>query len=82
MVRLKKHVHFQSGPPVSVFPGWEDDRKKRGTMLLDLMGVAVADREFSPREKLKFYEIGRRLGFGRAKLDQLVEAGDRFVAKL
>ncbi len=78
--RLKKHIHFQTVPPIFVFPGWEDDVKSRGRMLLDLIEVAVSDRDFSPPEKVKFYEIGRLLGFNKAKMDQLVEAGDHIAA--
>ena len=77
--RLKKHVQFQTAPPISIFPGWEDEMKKKAIMLLDLMEVAISDRDFSPPEKVKFYEIGRLLGFKKGKIDQLVEAGDRFT---
>ena len=78
--RLKKHIQFQTVPPISVFPGWGDDWKNRGRILLDLIEVAVSDREFSPPEKFKFYEIGRLLGFDKAKIDQRVEAGDHIAA--
>lgn len=77
--RLKKHVQFQTSPPIPAFAGWEKEPKYRAMMLLDLMEVAISDRDFSPPEKAKFYEIGRLLGFNKDKIDQLVQAGDKFA---
>jgi uncharacterized tellurite resistance protein B-like protein len=78
--RLKKHIQFKTSPPIPTFSGWEKETKYRATMLLDLIEVAISDRDFSPPEKAKFYEIGKLLGFGRNQIDQLVQAGDKFAA--
>jgi hypothetical protein len=65
--RLKKYVHFQAMPVLSPFQGWERDAKSRALLMLDLMlhllGLASADRDFSAKERLQFLPIGRMLGF-------------------
>jgi len=78
--RLKKFIQFQTAPPLGNFIGWEKEWKYRAAMMLDLIGVAVADREFSREEKDKFYEIGAILGFPKTKIDELVNMGDQFMA--
>ena len=77
--RLKKHVQFQTPPPVPAFVGWEKEGKKKAVMMLDLMEVAIADQDLSPPEQAKFYEIGKLLGFNQGKIDQLIQAGNQFL---
>ena len=77
--RLKKYIQFQTPPPLSVFTGWEKEVRNKGAILLDLMDVAVSDSDLSPPEKAKFYELGNLLGFNKGKIDELIEAGNRFM---
>ena len=82
VVRLMKHVQFQSAPPIPSFTGWEEDYRKRAAMMLDLVHVAIADNDFSDPEKEKFYEIGVLLNFTREKIDELFIAADKFMQDL
>jgi len=80
--RLKKFLQYQTPPPLSAFIGWEKELKNRAAMLLDLIEVAVADRDFSEPEKEKFYEIGKILGFPTTKIDELIAMGHKFMEAL
>ena len=80
--RLKKYVQFKTAPPLAVFTGWEKEVRNKAAILLDLMEVAIADRDFSPPEKEKFYELGNLLGFNKGKIDELIEAGNKFMQNL
>jgi uncharacterized tellurite resistance protein B-like protein len=80
--RLKKYVHFQSVPTLSPFQGWEKDLKGRALLMIDLMEVAIADKEFSPKERDQFHHIGRMLGFPNAKVDELIALGGKFIENM
>lgn len=75
--RLKKYIQFNTPPPLPAFSGWEKEIKKKAAILLDLIQVAISDRDFSSEEKEKFYEIGKVLGFPRQKIDELVKLKDQ-----
>ena len=77
--RLKKFLQYQTPPPIPVFPGWEKELRNRAAILLDLIQVAVSDKDFSEGEKKKFYEIGNLLGFPRHKIDELIAMGHKFM---
>lgn len=77
--RLKKYVHFQSVPVLAPFQGWEKDMKGRALLMIDLMEVAIADRNFSPKEREQFLHIGRMLGFPSAKVEELITLGGKFI---
>jgi hypothetical protein len=57
--------------------GWEDKLKNRALMMLDLMDVAIADRDFSPKERDQFLLIGKVLGFPRPKVEELIAMGEK-----
>ena len=80
--RLKKYIQFKTTPPIPNFLGWEKDIRKKAAMLLDLMEVAIADREFAAPEKEKFFELGKLLGFDYAKINQLIDAGNKFIQEM
>jgi len=69
---LKKYIAFQTMPTLTAFAGWENKLKNRALMMLDLMEVAIADRDFSPKEREQFLVIGKLLGFPRPKVEELI----------
>jgi uncharacterized tellurite resistance protein B-like protein len=80
--RLKKYVHFQSSPTLAPFQGWEKDLKGRALLMIDLMEVAIADRDFSPKEREQFHHIGRMLGFPNGKVEELIALGGKFIENM
>jgi uncharacterized tellurite resistance protein B-like protein len=72
---LKKYVSYQTVPNLTAFAGWENKLKNRALMMLDLMEVAIADRDFSPKERDQFLLIGKLLGFPRPKVEELITLG-------
>ena len=80
--RLKKFLQHQTPPPIPAFSGWEKEIRPRAAILLDLIHVAVSDKDFSDGEKQKFYEIGNLLGFPRNKIDELIAMGHKFMENL
>jgi len=74
---LKKYVAYQTVPNLTAFAGWEDKIKNRALMMLDLMDVAIADRDFSPKEREQFLLIGKVLGFPRPKVEELIALGEK-----
>jgi uncharacterized tellurite resistance protein B-like protein len=77
---LKKYVAYQTTPTLTAFAGWENKIKNRALMMLDLMEVAIADRDFSPKEREQFLYIGKLLGFPRQKVEELVSMGTQATA--
>ncbi|MBI4082632.1 MAG: TerB family tellurite resistance protein [Candidatus Lambdaproteobacteria bacterium] len=77
--RLKKFVHFQTPPPLAIFRGWEKQPRYRAAMLLDLMQVAISDRDLSEKEKQQFYAIGKLLAFPADKIDALLAHGAKSI---
>src|SRR5579863_63871 len=59
--RLKKYIHAQAPPTLTPFHGWDHAPRSRALMLVDLMSVAIADRNFSPKEREQFHHIGEML---------------------
>ena len=76
---LKKFIAYQTVPNLTAFVGWEDKPKNRALMLLDLMHVAIADRDFSPKERDQFHFIGKLLGFPRTKVEELITLGTHAI---
>ncbi|MDH4247088.1 MAG: hypothetical protein OEW39_04655, partial [Deltaproteobacteria bacterium] len=74
---LKKYIHYQTAPTLTAFAGWEKEVKHRAYMMLDLMDVAISDRDFSPKEKAQFMFIGKLLGFPGPKVEELIALGDK-----
>jgi uncharacterized tellurite resistance protein B-like protein len=72
---LKKYIAYQTVPNLTAFAGWENKLKNRALMMLDLMEVAIADRDFSPKERVQFLLIGKLLGFPRPKVEELITLG-------
>ena len=72
---LKKYIAYQTVPNLTAFAGWENKLKNRALMMLDLMEVAIADRDFSPKERDQFLLIGKLLGFPKPKVEELITLG-------
>ncbi len=77
--RLKKFIQFQTIPPLGSPPGI--DKKTAMTMIIDLIRIAVADKDFAPAEKDMVEKIGKSMGFSREELDKLVMYGFELMAK-
>lgn len=71
--RLKKFIQFQTIPPLGSPPGI--DKKLGMSMIIDLIRVAVSDKDFAPSEKDMIESIGKSMGFNREELDKLVMYG-------
>ncbi len=76
---LKKYIAYQTTPNLTAFAGWEKEVKNRACMMLDLMDVAIADRDFSPKEREQFLHIGDLLGFNRPKVEELIALGHKAI---
>ena len=76
---LKKYIAYQTVPNLTAFAGWEQKLQNRALMLIDLMHVAIADRDFSPKERDQFLYIGKVLGFPRQKVEELIALGEKAV---
>jgi uncharacterized tellurite resistance protein B-like protein len=79
MERLKKFIQFQTIPPLGTPAGI--DKKIGMTMIIDLIRIAVADKDFAPAEKDMIDKIGKSMGFSREELDKLVLYGFELMAK-
>lgn len=79
MDRLKKFIQFQTVPPLGSPTGI--DKKTAMTMILDLIRIAVSDKDFAPAEKEMIEKIGKSMGFSREELDKLVMYGFELMAK-
>jgi uncharacterized tellurite resistance protein B-like protein len=77
--RLKKFIQFQTMPPLGAPAGI--DKKTGMTMIIDLIRIAVADKDFAPTEKELIEKIGKSMGFSREELDKLVMYGFELMAK-
>ena len=77
--RLKKFIQFQTIPPLGVPAGI--DKKTAMTMIIDLIRIAVSDKDFAPAEKEMIEKIGKSMGFSREELDKLVMYGFELMAK-
>lgn len=71
--RLKKFIQFKTMPPLGEPSGI--DRKLGMSMIIDLIRVAVSDKDFDPTEKELLLKIGKSLGFRREEMDKLVMYG-------
>jgi uncharacterized tellurite resistance protein B-like protein len=71
--RLKKFIQFKTIPPLGSPAGIE--KKLAMTMIVDLIRVAVSDKDFAPAEKEMIHKIGKSLGFNREEMDKLVMFG-------
>jgi uncharacterized tellurite resistance protein B-like protein len=80
--RLKKFIHFQAPPNLTPFHGWEHEPKSRAMILVDLMSVAIADRNFSEKERDQFHRIGTLLGFPNQRVDELIHMGDQALERI
>jgi len=77
--RLKKFIQFRTMPPLGAPQGI--DRQLGMTMIVDLIRVAVADKDFAPTEKDLIQKIGKSLGFNHEELDKLVMYGFELMTK-
>jgi uncharacterized tellurite resistance protein B-like protein len=71
--RLKKFVQFKTIPPIGSPPGI--DRKMGMSMIIDLIRVAVSDKDFDAKEKEMVAAVGKSLGFKQDEVDKLVLFG-------
>lgn len=71
--RLKKFIQFKTMPPLGSPVGI--DRKLGMTIVIDLIRIAVSDKDFAPSEKELVQKIGKSLGFSREEIDKLVMYG-------
>ena len=71
--RLKKFIQFKTVPPLGK-PA-DIDKKLGMTMIIDLIRIAVSDKDFAPTEKDMIEKIGKSMGFSREELDKLVMYG-------
>ena len=71
--RLKKFIQFKTVPPLGAPVGIE--RKIAMTMIIDLIRVAVADKDFAATEKEMIRKIGQSLAFAPDEIDKLVMYG-------
>ena len=71
--RLKKFIQFRTMPPLGTPQGI--DRQLGMTMIVDLIRIAVADKDFAATEKDLIQKIGKSLGFNREELDKLIMYG-------
>ncbi len=76
---LKKYVAYQTVPNITAFTGWETKAKNRAYIMLDLMHVAIADRDFSPKEREQFLYLGKLLGFSNHKVEELIAMGTKAI---
>ena len=76
---LKKYVRHQTAPTLGTFKGWDKEVKYRAMMMLDLMAVAIADRDLSDTERDQFLQIGKLLGIPAAKVMELIEIGEKSI---
>ena len=76
--RLKKFIQFKTIPPLGKPTGV--DRKIAMTMIIDLIRVAVADKDFAEVEKEMIREIGQTLAFAPDEIDKLVMYGFELMA--
>lgn len=77
VANLKKFVQYQTLPQLPAFVGWDKQVRHRACIMLDLMEVAIADRDFSAKEKEQFIHIGRLLGFPPSKVEELIAMGHK-----
>ena len=77
--RLKKFIQFKTIPPLGKPTGI--NRKIAMSMIIDLIRVAVADKDFAAKEKEMIREIGENLGFGQHEIDKLVLYGFELMPK-
>ena len=77
--RLKKFIQFKTAPPLGKPVGIE--RKEGMSMIIDLIRVAVADKDFDKKEKALVAEIGHSLGFRDEEVDKLVLYGFELMTK-
>lgn len=76
---LKKYISYQTIPNITAFTGWETKPKNRAYIMLDLMHVAIADRDFSPKEREQFLHLGKLLGFSSPKVEELIAMGTKAI---
>lgn len=77
--RLKKYLQHKTMPNLPAFSGWSKNLKARALLLVDLLEVAISDRDLSPTERDQFYRIGKLLGFNAQQVEQFVGVGTQAV---
>ncbi|MDH5753291.1 MAG: TerB family tellurite resistance protein [Deltaproteobacteria bacterium] len=77
--RLKKFIQFKTMPPLG--PPVDIDRKLGMTMIVDLIRIAVSDKDFDTAEKELIQNIGKGLGFKQDELDKLIMYGFELMTK-
>lgn len=80
--RLKKYIQYKTVPVLSNFIGWQNYPKYKASMLVDLIKVAISDRDLSPKEEEQFQHIGNMLGFPKDKVDLVLQMGHKAMEKM
>ncbi|MDH4120619.1 MAG: TerB family tellurite resistance protein [Deltaproteobacteria bacterium] len=77
--RLKKFIQFKTVPQLSKPVGL--DRKLAMTMLIDMVRIAVVDKDFAASEEQMVRTVGETLGFASAEVEKLVAFGFELMGK-
>ncbi len=76
---LKQRVHDQRMPEMGMFPdpplGW----RERSLIMIDIIHVAISDREISAGEQKSVMELGQLMGFPESKLEELIKHGTNLI---
>ena len=78
--RLKKFIQFKTMPPLGPPP--EIDRKTAMSLILDLIRVAVSDKNFPQTEKDMVLKVGKSMGFTEEEMDKLILYGFELMNKV
>jgi len=78
--RLKKFIQFKTMPTIPP-PAGLFDRKLAMTVLLDMVRIAVADKDFAAKEEEMVRHVGETLGFSTGEVDKLVAYGFELMSK-
>ena len=71
--RLKKYLHHMTMPNLTAFSGWGN--KPKALLMIDLLEVAIADRDLSPKEQEQFERKGKLLGFDHFQAQRFLNMG-------
>ena len=73
--RLKKYLHHMTMPNLTAFSGWANKPKAKALLMIDLLEVAIADRDLAPKEQEQFERIGKLLGFDHFQVQRFLNMG-------
>ncbi|MDH4225112.1 MAG: hypothetical protein OEW12_05655 [Deltaproteobacteria bacterium] len=78
--RLKKFIQYKTVPTLSKPIGI--DRKLGMAILVDLVRIAVSDKDFADKEEKMIRFVGENLGFTNSEVDTLVAYGFELMGKM